>query len=136
MTRAILDTGPLVAVFSPRDAHHGWALAQSRSIESPFVTCEAVLTEAFHLLGRVPGAGAALRRWLRLGRVRLPLRLDAEAPEVLNLMDQYADQPMDFADACVVRLAETLGLPVFTLDATDFLVYRIHRNQAIPLIRP
>ena len=43
---------------------------------------------------------------------------------------------MDFADACVVRLVEMLGLPVVTLDVTDFLVYRIDRNQAIPLVRP
>ncbi len=136
MRRVILDSGPLVAFFSPRDAHHAWALAQTRDVEAPFITCEAVLTEAHHLLGRVPGAQAAFRRWLHLGRVRLPLRFDDEAPEILRLLDQYADLPMDFADACVVRLAETLDLPVFTLDVTDFSVYRVHRNQPIAVICP
>jgi len=132
----ILDTGPLVAAFNPRDAHHEWALAQSRSLASPLVTCEAVLTEAYHLLGRVPRARSALREWIRLGRVTTPLRFDVEAGEIVGLLGRYEDRPMDFADACVVRLAETLGLPVFTLDVRDFSVYRIRRNEVIPLIAP
>jgi uncharacterized protein len=46
MRQAILDTGPLVAAFNPRDMHHAWALEQSKQLASPFITCEAVLTEA------------------------------------------------------------------------------------------
>lgn len=136
MRQAILDTGPLVAFFNPRDGHHAWALEQTRSLAAPLVTCEAVLTEAYHLLGRVPRAHPAMRRWISLGRVTTPLRFDEQAEDVMRLLETYADRPMDFADACVVRLAEMLRLPVFTIDVQDFYVYRIHRHEAIPLIVP
>ncbi|MEX1054400.1 MAG: hypothetical protein WED81_00115, partial [Rhodothermales bacterium] len=97
---------------------------------------EAVLTEAYHLLGRVPRARAAMRQWIGLGRVATPLRFDEQAEELMRLLKQYADQPMDLADACVVRLAEVLNLPVFTIDVKDFSVYRVHGREAIPLIKP
>lgn len=136
MRQVILDTGPLVAFFNPRDWHHAWALERTRDLATPLVTCEAVLTEAYHLLGRVPRAREALRQWIALGRVTTPLRFDEQAGAVMRLLEQYADQPMDFADACVVRLAEELGLPMFTTDVQDFTVYRIHRHEAISLIAP
>lgn len=136
MRQALLDTGPLVAFFNPRDTHHVWALEQTRRLVAPLVTCEAVLTEAYHLLGHVPNARAALRQWIRLGRVTAPLRFDEHAEEVTQLLERYADLPMDFADACVVRLADVLRLPVFTLDVRDFSIYRIGRHEAIPLIAP
>ena len=43
-----------------------------------------------------------------------------------ELMDKYADCPMDFADASLVVLAERLRtLSVFTIDNRDFNIYRI-----------
>ena len=94
MKQVILDTGPLVAFFNPRDKHHVWALEQTQELAAPLVTCEAVLTEAYHLLGRVPRARAAMRHWIGLGRVATPLRFDEQAEEVMGLLKQYADQPM------------------------------------------
>ena len=41
-------------------------------------------------------------------------------------MAQYADRPMDLADATLVRLAERESLnTVFTIDHADFETYRI-----------
>jgi predicted nucleic acid-binding protein len=53
----------------------------------------------------VPRAVAALRQWIRLGRVHAAFNFDAQAMEVVQLLEQYEDLRMDFADACVVRLA-------------------------------
>ena len=40
-------------------------------------------------------------------------------------MDDYADQPMDLADASLVTAAENLRTTkIFTLDRRDFLTYR------------
>jgi predicted nucleic acid-binding protein len=51
-------------------------------------------------------------------------------------MDRYADTPMDFADACVTRMAEIHGsFKVCTTDS-DFLVYRINRSEPISLLAP
>jgi predicted nucleic acid-binding protein len=41
-------------------------------------------------------------------------------------MQQYKDQPMDLADAALVRIAEREGIKrIFTLDRRHFTVYRI-----------
>jgi predicted nucleic acid-binding protein len=44
-------------------------------------------------------------------------------------MDQYADRPMDLADATLVALAEERGdRRIFTLDV-DFHIYRFRGRQ-------
>ncbi len=43
------------------------------------------------------------------------------------LMAEYADRPMDFADATLVRVAERLSTnTIFTIDHNDFETYRAH----------
>jgi uncharacterized protein len=53
-------------------------------------------------------------------------------------MEQYADHPMDLADASVIAAAEALQTrKVFTLDKADFGAYRIrrgHRHQPVDVI--
>jgi uncharacterized protein len=53
-------------------------------------------------------------------------------------MEQYADHPMDLADASVIAAAEVLQTrKVFTLDKADFAAYRIrrgHRHQPVDVI--
>jgi uncharacterized protein len=72
----------------------------------------------------------ALRTEIRIG-----LQLEQQMEAIRALMERYADVPMSLADACLVRLAETTGLPVCTLDR-DFAIYRTHRRRALTLITP
>ncbi len=57
---------------------------------------------------------------------------------VFELMEQYADHPMDLADASVIAAAEALQIRrVFTLDKADFAAYRTrrgHRHQPVDVI--
>jgi predicted nucleic acid-binding protein len=51
-------------------------------------------------------------------------------------LERYANLPMSFADACLVRMSEIeRDCIIFTTDR-DFLTYRRNRRQAIPLISP
>ena len=51
-----------------------------------------------------------------------------------RLMDQYADRPMDLADATLVALAEERGdRRIFTLDA-DFRIHRLRGRQRFETI--
>ncbi len=53
------------------------------------------------------------------------------------LMETYADQPMDYADATLVVLAEELGTEhVFTTDRRDFEVYRFGRDRPFRIVPP
>jgi predicted nucleic acid-binding protein len=55
---------------------------------------------------------------------------DQSVGRAFELMVQYRDQPMDFADASLVVAAETLRIrKVFTLDRHDFASYRVKRGH-------
>jgi uncharacterized protein len=65
-----------------------------------------------------------------------PFRLDEGAEEVLRLMEKYADVPMSFADACLVRMTETLADPMLLTTDADFRIYRRHSRQTVPCVTP
>jgi predicted nucleic acid-binding protein len=55
-------------------------------------------------------------------------------PRLLELMEQYRDRPMDFADASLVLLAEQTGYrQILTLDS-DFFFYRIHGHESFEVL--
>jgi predicted nucleic acid-binding protein len=135
MARNILvDSGYLVALLSRRDSLHGWAAGQPERFPPPWTTCEAVLSETFHLLGR--RGGRSLATLLERRAVVPGFDLGDEIEPVLNLLRKYADVPMSLADACLVRMSETLADPVIITTDTDFRVYRRHSRQIVPCVLP
>jgi predicted nucleic acid-binding protein len=135
MARSVLvDAGFLVALLSRRDGNHRWAASQSPRHPPPWRTCDAVLSEAFHLLG-APG-GPALAALLRRRAVLPAFDLGRETERVLKLMEKYADVPMNLADACLVRMSEALSDPVLVTTDTDFRIHRRHSRQVVPCVMP
>ena len=132
---ALLDAGPLVAYLYPRDRHHPWAVEQFEAAKSPFLTCEAALTEASFLTRRNGQSPVRVLQLLDTGVARVGLDLEEEVYAIQVLMARYANVPMSLADACLVRMSEMTRLPICTLD-TDFTVYRAHGRQALELITP
>ncbi len=131
---ALVDAGFLVALLSRRDANHRWAAAQAPRLPPPWATCEAVLSEASYLLG---GLGTlSLASLLRRGALVCGYRFADDMDAVLKLLEKYADVPMSFADACLVRMTETLNDPVLLTTDSDFRVYRRHGRQIIPCVLP
>ena len=131
--RVLVDAGFLVALLSRRDRHHHWAAEQSLRFAPPWITCEAVLSEAFHLVGV---AGESLAELLRRGAVISAFDLAGEIQPILKLMHKYADVPMSLADACLVRMTETRADPVVLTTDDDFRVYRRHSRQIVPSVMP
>src|SRR5262249_48215241 len=126
----LVDAGSLVALLSRRDSNHAWAVALARRFPPPWKTCEAALSEAFHLLGpRGIAPLAALRRRRALGSA---FTLSAAPEEVLALMRKSADVPMSLADACLVRMTEILPDPLLPPTDTDFRIYRRHTRKTVP----
>jgi len=130
----LVDAGFLVALLSRRDAHNSWAVIQATQHASPWRACEAVLSEAFHLLG-TRGA-PALRALLQRRAVLVNFDLNDELEAVLKLSQKYADVPMSLADACLVRMTETLSDPLLLTTDSDFGIYRRHSRQVIPCVMP
>ncbi|NWG72894.1 MAG: PIN domain-containing protein, partial [Parvularculaceae bacterium] len=95
----LVDAGFLIALLSRRDANHRWAVEQAARSPPPWQTCQAVLSEAFFLLGKtgLPALGALLAR----RAVLCSFPLDDGIADILTLMRKYDDIPMNFADACL-----------------------------------
>ena len=91
-----------------------------------------------YLLTRVGGLTGqrALRRLFRSGRLVVADLSSSAVERSAKLMDQYADRPMDLADATLVALAEEQDhRRIFTLDS-DFHVYRIRGRQRFDVVPP
>ena len=130
----LVDAGFIVALLSKRDAHHQWAVTQASEWPPPWSTCEAVLSEAFHLVGQrgAPNLGALLRR-----RALLVAFSFAENVEpVVKLVEKYSNIPMGLADACLVRMTETVADPIILATDRDFRIYRRHGRQVVPCVTP
>jgi predicted nucleic acid-binding protein len=132
----IADTGVLAALVYERDQWHEWAKEQAANLTPPFLTCEPVIAEACFLVQRVPDGEQQILAFIKDGYVRIDFSLSAEIAAVAALMKKYENVPMSLADACLVRMSELRArAEVFTLDS-DFLIYRRHGREAIPLIIP
>ena len=131
----LIDAGPLVALVDADDQYHEKCVDCLKNLREPLVTVWPPLIEAVYLLGDLPRAREAVWEMLARGVVQL-LRLDlADIPRIRELMTKYADRPMDLADAALVRVAEREGIRrVFTVDRSDFSVYRLHGRVALAII--
>jgi len=133
--QALLDTGPIVAYFIATELNHSWAVETFKELRRPAMTCEAVLAEACFLIGRRRISPSRLINFLQRGDLEIGLSLGDEVSAVCALMERYANVPMSLADACLVRLSETTGFPICTLDS-DFTAYRAHGRNPLNLITP
>jgi predicted nucleic acid-binding protein len=130
----LVDASFLVALLSRRDSDHDWAAAQVPRFPPPWKSCDAVLSEAFHVLGTrgTPSLASMLGRRAVISF----FHLGESVEEVLNLMQKYADLPMSLADACLVRMSEILPNPLLLTTDADFRIYRRHNRQTVPCVMP
>jgi predicted nucleic acid-binding protein len=131
----IVDTGPLVAFLDRSESHHAWAVERFREFPAPLLTCEAVLTECLYLLRRQTVAQDRVLDLVERRSLLLEFRLQEESAPIRRLMAKYRDAPMSLADACLVRMAETTGLSICTLDS-HFDRYRKHGRSLLSVITP
>ena len=126
----LVDTGPLVALFDPRDGQHRRCRDVLRDVGASLLTTVPVLVETFHMLTPDSPGAQRLRDFLRQRGLRVWFLDEPAMGRALDLMDRYADHPMDLADASLVVAAEVLDIRrIFTLDRGDFSTYRVSRGK-------
>lgn len=132
----LLDTGALISLLDRSQKHHAECARFFGAWEGAVISTEAVLTEATHLMGRVKGGREACVDFFLSGGALLVPATRGSLRRSRELVSQYSDLPMDYADSTLVVLAEELGTNlVFTTDRRDFGVYRIggrRRFQILP----
>ncbi len=135
MPNTLVDAGPLVALLHKGDQDHALCVDTLKRLREPLLSTWMPVTEAMYLLGFSVDAQSALLEMIERGMLQI-LSLEADdLPSIRKLMQQYADLPMDFADATLVQLAKRHGIDqIFTLDRRDFAVYRLRRGKAFTII--
>ncbi len=123
----IVDTGFWVGLANQRDQNHRQCQIFLEHCKESLITTDPVLVETIHLLFRRIGVSMTLAWFDTLLMQGFELfSLDVRnLPRIQQLMHQYADLPMDLADASLVLLAENLGHGrIVSTDRRDFHTYR------------
>jgi len=133
--KALLDTGPWVALIDRSEAMHRKSITWLREFEGTLYTTEAVLTEVLYLLNFSSRAQQSALDFVIQSVVTL-VPADAQSlGTVKRLMGKYTDLPMDYADATLVALAIDTGIrQVATFDRKGFPVYRPARNKHFKIL--
>jgi len=130
----LLDTGVIVALLDRSERYHQQCVAIVEALQRALVTCEAVIAESCYLLRRLPGAGETVLENVERGVLQIPFQLSQSAAAARSLLRKYRDVPVDFADACLIHLADQLNTgDILTLDR-DFESYRWRRNRPFHLL--
>ena len=121
----LVDTGPLTALFDKDDKHHHKILEFIKGKKFRFVTTTAVVTEVTHLLDFSVDAQIDFFRWILNNGVQLEEVGISDISRIIELTKKYSDQPMDFADATLIVVAERTGIKKIISIDSDFDVYRL-----------
>jgi predicted nucleic acid-binding protein len=131
----LIDTGAIVAIVNADESWHDACLEALASVQMPLLTTEAVLTELFHLIFARSLSLERAWRFVRSGALSIRSMGDSDLSQLRGLMTEYADRPMNFADATLVHLAarESLSL-ILTVDHDDFETYRIAGRKRFTIL--
>lgn len=132
----IVDTGFWFGLLDKRDAYHDRCQNFLANCQEPLITTFPVLTEALHLLmsrGHTQQGISLLQVLDKLhskGLFSTFSLTQLHLPRIRQLMLNYADLPMDLADASLVILAEYLeDGRIISTDRRDFHTYRGKNNR-------
>jgi uncharacterized protein len=128
----MVDTGFWLALANKKDEHHEKAKSTMANINSPLITTWPVMTETCYLLlmRLGPQAPVAFIKSYGAGAFKAFDLSEKHAARIHELMEKYANLPMDLADASLVILAEHLGQGrILSSDVRDFSTYRWSNNK-------
>lgn len=117
----------MFALTDQSDRHHQRVLAVAQSVNEPLVLPVAVLPKVCYLIASRLGH-QAMRRFVSSmtpNTVQVEPLIPEDLVRVHEILEQYADNQLDFTDAAIVATAERLNITrVYTLDRRDFSVIR------------
>jgi len=134
MKKILIDSGPLIALFDASDKHHKKSVEFIKNNKHPLVTTIASVTETLHLLDFDRNAQIDFLEWIRRGAVEIHNIENRDFDRIKELTIKYLDLPMDFADSCLVYLAEKLAINKIATIDRDFTVYRIHGRRKFKVV--
>lgn len=133
----LADTGFFVALANRNDTFHRQAQQQLKILTEPLITTYPVIIETSYLLYERSGQVAQFKflQQLTTDSIQILNFKNNHLERAIKLMQQYANLPMDLADASLVVIAEELKESrILTTDIRDFSIYRYLVNQSFTLL--
>jgi len=132
----LMDTGPLIALYSEVDSHHTVCTEQMASLPVGKVyTCWPVITEAAYMLRKRPEQRTDLLQAVINGELSILRLRDRDIKPVRDIFAKYHDQQIDFADACLLHLADRENIEaIFTIDRRHFGILRKLNGQMLRIL--
>lgn len=132
---ALIDAGPLIAAGNKRDRRHVLSVRFIGGFEGTLVTTWPVLTEVCHLIPH--RAAVRFMRLVARGGVEVRDIPQGALARIADMMEKYADLPMDLADASLVWLGDETGIrDIVTFDERDFGTYRLASGKRFNNLMP
>jgi len=120
----LIDAGPLIALFDRDDRFHKVVRGFMEGYRGRLITTWPVVTETTHVLDFDVRVQIDFLEWVRRKAVHLFLLDSKHIPRIIELVQTYANVPMDLADASLMVAAEqTAVTEIITIDS-DFAIYR------------
>jgi uncharacterized protein len=139
MSAALVDAGPLIALFRPHQpkfAHYQALMRRAADEMWSLATTWPCVVEASHMVP--PPQRYTMLRWVAAGGISVFPFKQESLDDMLPLMRRYTEEPrteMDLADASLVWLAQDTGVTrVMTMDVRDFSRYRLADGRAFEIL--
>ena len=117
----ICDSSAIIAATVASDRDHEWVVRQLTGRSGPLVVPAGIVAEAAFMVEQIGGAQSLA--WFA-GDLADGAYLfdcgDGDFARIIDLLADYADLTLGFADAAVAACGERRGAPVLTLDWRDF----------------
>jgi predicted nucleic acid-binding protein len=114
--------------------YHSESVNFIKNHKLPLVTTIASITETLHLLDFNRNAQIDFIEWVYRGAVEIQNIENNDFGRIKELTEKYHDLPMDFADSCLVYLAEKMNLNTIATIDRDFSNYRINGRRKFRII--
>ncbi len=128
---ALIDSGPLIALFDRRDRHHSKVLHFLKAYRGKLLTTWPVLTEVSHILDFNLQVQLDFLRWVERGAVEIYTLQEEHLAHIIEMMEKYTDIPMDLADATLMYAAQSERIDKIISIDSDFDIYRTLKNGTL-----
>ncbi|MEX2344298.1 MAG: PIN domain-containing protein [Balneolaceae bacterium] len=131
MENALIDAGPVIALFDRSDQYHLKVLNFLRDYRGRLISTWPVLTEICYMLDFNIETQLDFLDWVHKGGIEIHNLEQWQIRGIRDRIVKYADLPADFADASLLQTAETRNIKnIITIDG-DFNVYRLGKNKTL-----
>ena len=129
MRRAIVDAGPLIALFDRSDSYHERVVDFLRLYDGKLYSTWPVLTEVSHMLDFHLGVQIDFLKWVSLGGIEVVELESADLVAIMEYMQKYLDVPMDLADASLIRISDKLQIDKIVTIDRDFYIFKNKKQK-------